>query len=114
MYKEERLNSTIKEIASDFLEREFSAPGILLTVTRIELREHFTKAQIFVTIYPDNKEKDVLAKARTKMHLMQSFFKKRLKTKVIPYFEILLDQGEKNRERIEKILSEDSKNASSL
>ena len=108
MYKEERLNSSIKEIASDFFEKEVSIPGILLTVTRIELRNHFTKAQIFVTVYPDSREKEAMNAVKTKSQFLHDYFKKRLRIRIIPRFEILIDKGEKNREKIEEILKRDS------
>ena len=103
-FREERLNSSIKEIVGEFLEREVALAGTLLTVTRIIFKDNATRAQVFVTVYPESKEKETIKAIEKSLRSLRLFVKEKIKTRIIPFFEFRIDAGEKNRERVEELL----------
>ena len=54
-----RLTEYIKEQVSEFIARE-SNHSSLVTVTRVRLANSLKKAEVLITVYPEEKEQEVL------------------------------------------------------
>ena len=93
----------ILNIAQDFFQRESSGAS-LITVTRAEVSADMRNGTIFITVLPENKEAAALDFAKRQRSELRHYVMKRLPIKVIPFFEIEIDYGEKNRLHIEEIL----------
>lgn len=57
-----------------------------------------------MTVLPEDKEQAALDFARRMRTEMRRYVMKRLPVKVIPFFEIEIDYGEKNRQHIDELL----------
>jgi ribosome-binding factor A len=55
---------------------------------------------------PENKEHDVIDFAKRKRAELREFLKKNMATKIIPFIDIEIDRGEKNRQKIDELLRE--------
>ena len=53
---------------------------------------------------PDEKEKLALAFVKRKRGELRAFLKKNIQIKIIPFIDIQIDQGEKNRQKIDELL----------
>jgi len=62
------------------------------------------RATIFITVLPENKEHDALDFAKRKRADLRDFLKKNMQTKIIPFIDIEIDRGEKNRQKIDELL----------
>lgn len=109
MFREDRLNSAIKEIVAKFLEKEVASAGSLLTVTRVIFKDNCARAQVLVTVYPESREKETMKNIEKNLRALRLYVKDRIKTRVIPFFEFQIDAGEKNRERVEELLEDKTK-----
>ena len=98
----------ILAIAQDFFQRESSGAS-LITVTRADVSRDFRHATIFISVLPENKEDAALDFAKRMRTDLRHTVMKRLPIKVIPFFEIEIDYGEKNRLHVSKLLREDGK-----
>ena len=76
MKKKEKLLSLLNEIAGSFVRFEVD-PNAMVTVTRTELSDDSRTAKFLVSIFPKNKEREILAMLNKK----NSVFKNYLKTK---------------------------------
>jgi len=103
--RNEKVANQIKELAAQFLERENNRTS-LLTVTSCAVSPDLKRATIFVTIFPTFKEKSALGFVKRKRGELREFLKKNLPIKIIPFLDIVLDQGEKNRQKIDELLRE--------
>jgi ribosome-binding factor A len=96
----------LKKVAQDFFQKNSSYQS-LITVTNTDVSRDLKQATIYFTVFPESKEKPVFDFAMRKRSELRSEIKKRLPMKVIPFVEIKIDQGEKNRQRITDLLIED-------
>ena len=105
MERKEKVSNLIKELSANFLERENNHTS-LITVTDCHTSPDLKKATIFITVLPDDKEHDALEFAKRKRGDLRAYIKKNLSIKNIPFLDIQIDRGEKNRQKIEELLRE--------
>jgi len=101
----DKIINVIKELSANFLEKENNHTS-LITVTSCSVSPDMKKATVFISVLPDSKEKSALDFAKRKRGDLRTFLKKNLKIKTIPFMEIEIDKGEKNRQRIDELLRE--------
>ncbi len=101
-----QLQLEILAIAQDFFQRESSGAS-LITVTRAEVSADMKHGTIFITALPESKEPAALDFAKRMRSELRHKVMKRLPVKVIPFFEIEIDYGEKNRIHVEELLRKD-------
>jgi ribosome-binding factor A len=93
----------IRSIAQDFFQRESSGSS-MITVTNAEVTANMRSATIYITVLPESKEVAALDFAKRMRGDLRHTIMKRLPVKVIPFIDIELDYGEKNRVRISELL----------
>jgi ribosome-binding factor A len=93
----------VRSIAQDFFQRESSGAS-LITVTRAEVSPDMRQGTIFITVLPENKEEAALNFAKRMRSDLRQKVMKRLPVKVIPFFEVEIDHGEKHRQHIDELL----------
>ena len=100
--REQKLKDIIKEAAAEFLQRESNHIS-LLTVTDVSLSDRCNQATIFFTVLPQEKEKGALDFVKRKRAEFREFFKSKARMRALPFFDFEIDNGEKNRQRIDEI-----------
>lgn len=93
----------IKELIAEFLGRENNRTS-LITVTGCSISPDFKRANIFITVLPDSKEAAVLDFVKRKRSEMREYLKEKMSTKSIPFLDIDIDKGERNRQKIDELL----------
>jgi ribosome-binding factor A len=101
--RNEKLANLIKEMGAQFLERESNNTS-LITVTSCTVSPDTKRATIFITVLPDEKEHDALDFVKRKRGELREHLKKSLRIKIIPFIDIQIDRGEKNRQKIDELL----------
>jgi len=101
--RNEKMANYIKELAAEFLERENNRTS-LITVTSCTASPDLKRATIFITVLPDAQEKPALEFTKRKRPELREFLKKNLSIKTIPFIDIAIDLGEKNRQKIDELL----------
>lgn len=104
-YKIEKSIQALKEAAAEFVGRE-SNRSSLITVTSLSLTPDFSEATIFVTVYPEKAEKEALDFLKRKRGELRAYLGEKVKIRKMPFFDFALDEGERNRERIEELTRE--------
>ncbi len=103
--RNEKVANHIKELAAEFLGRENNRTS-LITVTSATCSPDMKRATIYVTVLPASKENAALSYLKRQRANLRDFFKKNMEVKVIPFVDIAIDQGEKNRQKIDELLRE--------
>jgi len=103
MERKEKVANLVKELGAQFLERESNNTS-LITVTSCSASPDLKRATIFITVLPDEKEHDALDFVKRKRGELRTYLKKNMKTKNIPFIDIDIDRGEKNRQKIDELL----------
>lgn len=97
----ERFTGAIHRLTAQFLTEEANHFP-LITVTRCEISSDSKRAVVFVTILPEDKEEQTLSFLRRKRTDIRKYIQKN-NSRCIPTIDILIDGGEKNRQRIDEL-----------
>ena len=103
--RNKKVTNFIKELGAQFLGRENNRTS-LITVTSATVSPDLKRATIFITVLPEEKERAALEFAKRKRGEFREFLKKNMQTKMIPFIDIAIDLGEKNRQKIDELLRE--------
>ncbi len=103
--RENRLAALYMTLAAEFLERE-SPRGGLLTVTGVTVSKNRKNVTLLFTVFPDNYQEHAVRFVKR----IRSDFREYVKSKtkdlaVCPIFDFAIDLGEKNRQRIDSLIS---------
>ena len=101
--RNEKVGNLIKELAATFLGKEDNKTS-LITVMHATCSPDLKRATIYITVLPTSKEKTALEFAKRKRPKLREFLKKNLLIKNIPFLDIAIDKGEKNRQKIDELL----------
>ncbi len=101
--RQEKISNFIREAAANYLKNEVNNTS-LVTVTHADVSSDLKRATVFVTVFPEKKEKEALDFLKRKRADLRDYVKKNMKTKVIPFFDFEIDIGEKNRQLIDSLL----------
>ena len=102
--KDEKIKEILRDMGARFLLLNGSGAS-LLTVTSVELTKDGKHATIFFTVFPDTQEKTALEFAKRKRSEFKEFVMENSKLGRIPFMDFEIDQGEKNRQRIDSLLA---------
>jgi len=103
-YRSEKITNHVKELAALFIEKE-AGPTSLITVTRVVLSPDNKRAKIMISVLPKEKEKAAYGFIRRNLGELRKYVSKGLKINPIPFLEVAIDEGEKNRQRIDELLN---------
>jgi len=104
-YREEKIANHIKELAAIFIEREAGSTS-LITVTRVLLSPDKKKATIMVSVLPREKESAAYGFIRRNLGELRKYVSKGLRVNPVPFLSVEIDEGEKNRQRIDELLNQ--------
>jgi ribosome-binding factor A len=103
--RREKIKNLLKELSANFIQRENNQTS-LITVTDTSISKDMKRGTIFISVMPVEKEKPALDFLKRQRSDLRDYIKKNMNTKVVPFLEIEIDKGEKNRQKIEKLLRE--------
>ncbi len=104
-----KLREAIRELASKFFLVE-SNQSSLITITDVDLYDNDRQAEIAITVLPVEKEEEALSFARRLRTELRGKIMKELRVMHPPFIEIVIDRGEKNRQRIDEISQQTTDN----
>jgi ribosome-binding factor A len=98
----EKIKDIIKILAAKFLQIESNRTS-LITVTDVIISDDGKSAKILFSVFPENKEEGVLDFVRRKRSEFRQYVKDNSRLMRIPFFDFVIDIGEKNRQKIDRI-----------
>ena len=104
--RQEKVNNEIKAVVANFLEAESNNLS-LITVTSVDISPDLKNAKILISVLPESKEKAALDFCKRKRTEIKHELKKKMNLRVIPFVDIEIDKGEKNRQKIHDLLLEE-------
>ncbi|MDD3662702.1 MAG: ribosome-binding factor A [Candidatus Pacebacteria bacterium] len=103
-FRGEKITNRIKELSALYIEK-LSGNTSMITVTRVILSPDNKKAKIMISVLPREKEKAAYGFIRRNLGEIRKNISKNLKINPIPYLEVEIDEGEKNRQKIDELLN---------
>ncbi len=98
-----KMRSVIMALAGRFIEAESNRTS-LITVTDCHVAEKMKSAAVFVTVFPEDKEKAALEFLQRKGRDFQKYLRENARMRNAPFVNFELDTGEKNRQKIDGLL----------
>ncbi len=103
-FRSEKITNHVRELAATFIEKE-AGPTSMITVTRVVLSPDNKKATIMISVLPRDKEQAAFGFIKRNLGDMRKFVAKGLKINPLPFLDVKIDDGEKNRQRIDELLN---------
>jgi len=92
MKKKEKLISLLAEIGGSFVRFEVD-PKAMVTVTRTELSDDLRTAKFLISVFPKNKEREILASLNKKNSVFKNYLKTKTRMKFLPSAFFDLDRS---------------------
>jgi len=102
-FREEKITNIIKELVANFIEKE-AGNSSMITVTGINMSSDNKKVDILISVLPKEKENSAYGFIKRNLGELRKYVSKNLKINPIPYFDVKIDEGEKNRQKIDELL----------
>lgn len=105
----EKIENLLREVVAGIVARDLAFPaGVLVTVTRVTVSEDLFYATVFVSILASDAASESLAREQlaAAAKSVQRAVNRKLRMRPVPRITFAIDQNEKRRERIEKLLAE--------
>lgn len=106
----EQVENLLREVVAGILLRDFPSPaGTMVTITRAAVSPDLFHATIYISVLAQDAvgEGQVLEDLTRAAGEIQFTLNRKLRMRPVPRITFALDQNEKRRERIEKLLGED-------
>lgn len=100
--KDQKIREIIRELAAQFFSRTSNRLS-MITVTDVGLLSRGGRAVILITVLPEDMEKPALEFANRQLSDFRQYVKDNSRIARIPFFEVKIDKGEKNRRKIDEI-----------
>jgi len=100
-----KLNELLREEISKIFLRELSIPdGVFITIVRADISPTLEHANIFISVLPENKAKEILKQIKSQIYDLQQTLNKRLAIRPVPKIRFEIDATEARAGRIDKLL----------
>lgn len=100
--KDFKVKEILRELAAQYFSRESNRTS-LITVTDIELGGRGSRATILITVIPVEQETAAVEFIHRQLTDFKEYVRTNSRIARIPFFEVRIDIGEKNRQKIDEI-----------
>ncbi|MGB9743286.1 MAG: 30S ribosome-binding factor RbfA [Minisyncoccales bacterium] len=101
------VNHLVKKELSQIILREISFPKeVLVTVTRVITTADLRQSKVYISVFPENKAKEMLEILNKQIYNLQQRLNQRLKMKPVPKICFIEEKTTAAAGRIEEILAQ--------
>lgn len=97
------MKNIIREACANYLATVSNGTS-LITITDTTISVDMRQATIFISVYPTTGEESALNFVKRQRAEMRDFVKERMNSRVVPFLDVQIDNGEKHRQRIDELL----------
>lgn len=101
-HRHTQVSQEVAHLAADYFARNSNGQS-LLTVTHADVTEDFKEARIFFTVLPQTMEEKALDFAKRSRTEFRDHIRKHSRLPRIAHIDFHIDEGEKNRQRIDDL-----------
>ena len=102
----ERVNELLYREISQLILRQFSFPGVLATITKVEASPNLREAKIIISVMPLEKSQLVLKALKRNIFELQQLLNKKLKMRPVSKIRFEIDKAAPKAQRVEELLEE--------
>lgn len=102
-HRQEKVEGRLQEIIARYLNNQAGTKSVL-TVTHCDVSSDLKRVTAYVSIFPEQFETEALNFAKRQRAQIREIIAQELPMKTIPFVEIEVDEGEKNRQKIDRTM----------
>jgi len=99
----EQIKKLVKESCAKYLQTITNGTSII-TITDATVSPDLKKGTIFISVLPTDGEESALNFLKRHRNDMREDLRKNMNSRNIPFLDVEIDQGEKNRQKIDDLL----------
>lgn len=96
------IGEEIAHLAAEFLGAQSNRQS-MITVTRADVAPSLSNAVVYFTVFPQEAEEHALDFVLRKRTEFRTFVKSRTRLRRLPFFDFKIDEGEKNRQELDRL-----------
>ncbi len=100
-----RVESLLRELIAEYIQHEANTDP-LITVTHVATAPDYRRVTVFFTTIPSGRENDALIFLKRSGSDMRGYIKKKSNLKIVPFFDFMVDYGERHRQHIDVLARE--------
>lgn len=100
--KHERLEQVLRQAAAEYINRN-SNRSSLITVTGAQVAEDFSKARIFISVLPEDKQAEAMDFLKRCRSELREELENQWRMGKPPFLDFTIDNREKNRQAMETL-----------
>lgn len=105
-----RLVGVLQPLISQILEKEnYNQDSSIITVTEVNINRALTQANVFLSIFPEEKSKEIFDNINKNIFKIQQQINKQCQIKIVPKIVFKLDKRVIQANIIEQLILEDQK-----
>ena len=101
-----RVSNLIHEELGRILVRELEFPGVLVTITDVDVTKKLDLARVRIAVWPSERSKEVLHGLQEARPVLQRLMMKKINIRPTPHLEFEIDHGNEKAAQIEKVALE--------
>lgn len=108
--RKDRVKSLVQEALSAIVLREVEFnPGILATITDVEVTAKLDYAKVYVAVLPVDRADEALTRLNKRLPYLQHLLYKKMNIRPTPTISFIIDKGAEAASRVERALLEAEK-----
>ena len=104
-----KLNDLLRDEVGKILKKELELNDALVTVVRADISPTLEHATVWISVFPESKEKLALTEINRQIYRLQQILNKRLTMHPVPKIRFEIDKTEKEAARIEELIDNAAK-----
>lgn len=106
-YRMGKVNSHIKRVFSEILQKEANLPtDCLVTVSEVETASNLRVADVWISVMPADKARKTMKKLKPQMYDLQGALNRELEMRPLPRITLRIDHGAEYSDKIERKLAD--------
>ncbi|MFH1661581.1 MAG: ribosome-binding factor A [Candidatus Falkowbacteria bacterium] len=111
MSRIDQINGLLRSELANLIAQEIPTNNYLITLCNVDCAPDLKSAKIYVSVIPENFEENALKVLKRHSSDFCKILRKKLKLRIIPKFNWIIDETEKKASVIDKILNEIKKDS---
>jgi ribosome-binding factor A len=104
--RQEQVSQLLQQLTGRYIQ-ETADPSSLITVTAVDVSPDMAQATVYISVLPEDRENPALDFLRRHARDMKEYVKDNCALRRVPHFAFAIDEGERNRQRIDELLTQE-------
>jgi ribosome-binding factor A len=101
--RKEKVRAVVERLAAKYMLENVGFPGILVSVTRVEVSDELGTVKIYFSVFPEQEEERIIKEVLSLKKDLRSAIAEGMPMKFVPNIELLPDELIKKQHKVEEL-----------